>query len=127
MCLILLLGGIKLILLNRHLIFNGRLTWSNHINVTVGKVYGLLRNLWSVIDSTPFAIRMQLAKKFLIPALLYGSEILANCDTDDRRKLNLAYNITARYVFVKGRRDHLSQFSYRIFEFNFDNLLNYNS
>ena len=90
MCLILLLGETKLILLNRHLIvvFNGRLTWSNHINVTVGKVYGMLRNLWTVIDSTPFAMRMQLAKTFLIPVFLYGSEIFANCETDDRRKLN---------------------------------------
>ena len=97
---------------------------SNHINVIVGKVYGMLRNLWAIIDSTPFAIRMRLDKTFLIPFLLYGSEILANCDTDDRRKLNLAYNNIAKYVFIKGHRDHISQFSYRIFEINFGNLLN---
>ena len=46
-------------------IFNGRLTWSNHINVIVGKVYGMLRNLWAVIDVTPFVIRMQLTKTFI--------------------------------------------------------------
>ena len=68
------------------------------------KVYGVLRNLWAVIDSTPFAIWMQLAKTFLIPVL--------------------AYNNIARYVFIKGRRDHISQFYYRIFEVNFDNQLN---
>ena len=50
--------------------------------------------------------------------------IFANCDADDRRKFNLAYNKIARYVFIKGRRDHISQFSYRIFGINFDNLLN---
>ena len=55
-------------------IFNGRLMWSNRINVIVDKVYGMRRNLWAVIDSTPFAIHMQLAKTFLIPVLLYGSE-----------------------------------------------------
>ena len=88
----------------------------------MGKVYGMLRNLWAVIHSAPFAIRMQLAKTFLIPVLLYGSEIFANCDTNDRRKLNLTYNNIARYVFIKGHRDHISQFSYRIFEINFDNL-----
>ena len=42
---------------NLSVIFN----WSNHINVIVGKVYGILRNLWAVIDLTPFAIRVQLA------------------------------------------------------------------
>ena len=85
----------------------------------MGRVYGMLRNLWAVIDSTPFTIRMQLAKMFLIAVLLYGSEIFVNCDTDDRRKLNLAYNNIARYVFINGRRDHISQFSYRVFEIIF--------
>ena len=97
---------------NLGIIFNGRLTWSNHTNVIVGKVYVMFRNLWAVIDS----IRMQLAKTFLIPVILYGSEIFANCDTDDRRKLNLAYNNIARYVFIKERRDHISQFSYGYLE-----------
>ena len=95
-----------------------------HITVIVEKVYGILRNLWDVIDTTPFTIHMQLARTFLVPVLLHGSEIFANCDTDDRRKVNLAYIIIARYAFIKGRRDHISQFSYRIFEINFDNLLN---
>ena len=83
----------------------------------MGKVYDMLRNLWAVIDSTPFAIRIRLTKTFLIPVLLYGSEIFTNCDTDDRRKLNLIY-------IIKGCLDHISQFSYRIFENNFYNLLN---
>ena len=85
---------------NLGITFNGQLTWSNHINVIVGRVHGMLRNLWAVIDSTPY----------LIPVLLYGSEIFANCDTDDRLKLNLTYNHIARYVFIKGHRDHISQF-----------------
>ena len=57
---------------NLSVIFNGRLTWSNYINVIVGKVYGVLRNLWAVIDLTPFTIRMRLAKTYLIPVVLYG-------------------------------------------------------
>ena len=60
----------------------------------------MLRNLRPVIDSTPFAIRVQLAKTYLIPVLIYGSEFFANCDTDDRRKLNLIYNNVARYLFI---------------------------
>ena len=64
--------------------------------------------MWTVIDSTPFAIGMQLAKTYLIPVILYESEIIVNCDTNDRWKLNLAYNNMARYVFIKGRRDHIS-------------------
>ena len=84
----------------------------------MGKAYGMLRNLWAVIDSIPFAIHMQLAQTFVIPILLYESEIFANCSIDDRRKLNLVYNNIPRYVFIKGPRGHIPQFSYRIFEMN---------
>ena len=48
------------------------------ISVIGGKVYSVLRNLWAVIDSTAFTIRMQLAKACLIPVLLYGCEIFAH-------------------------------------------------
>ena len=41
---------------NLGIIFNSGLTWSNNINVVVGKVYGISRNLWAVIESTHFAI-----------------------------------------------------------------------
>ena len=66
---------------NLGVIFNGWLTWSNHINVIVGKVYGMLRNLWTVMNSTPFTIHMQLAKTFLIPVLLCGSEMIGGNST----------------------------------------------
>ena len=49
---------------------------------------------------------MQLAKTYLLPVVLNGSEIFGNCVTNDRRKL---------YIFIKERRDHVSQLSYRIF------------
>ena len=100
--------------------FSGRLSWSNHINVIIDRVNGMLRNFCPVIDSTPFAIRMHLAKTYLIPVLLYGCQVFANCNTDDRVKLNLAYNNIGRYVFIKGRRDHISQFFYQIFGIDFD-------
>ena len=53
-----------------------------------------------LLDKTPFVIHMQLTKTFLIPVLLYGSEIFANCYTNNRRKLNLIYNNIAKYVFI---------------------------
>ena len=55
-------------------------------NAIVDKVYGMLRSLWAVIYSTPFARRMLTGYDTYIP------EIFAKCDTDDRRKLNSAYN-----------------------------------
>ena len=51
----------------------------------------MLRNLLAIIDSTSFAIRLQLARTFLIEETQLG---------------------------------HISQFSYYVFQINFDNLLN---
>ena len=65
---------------NLGIIFNRELSWSSHINCVVGKVYGMLRTLWVTQNFTPFQIRMTLAKMYLLPTLMYGCEIYANCD-----------------------------------------------
>ncbi|XP_075170106.1 uncharacterized protein LOC142242408, partial [Haematobia irritans] len=57
---------------NLGLVFNSKLTWTNHINSVVGKIHGMLRNLWAVQTSTPCNIRLLLAKTYLVPTLLYG-------------------------------------------------------
>ncbi|XP_059217457.1 uncharacterized protein LOC131994675 [Stomoxys calcitrans] len=49
---------------NLGVIFNSKLTWTNHINKAVGKVQGMLRSLWSVRTSTPFQI-LEFGQHFL--------------------------------------------------------------
>lgn len=108
---------------NLGLTFNYKLTWSNHINRIVGKVHGMLRNLWTVRLLTAFRIRMLLSKSCLIPSLLYGCEIFANCDDEDMRRMQVAYNDIARNIFNKKLQKRISQFSYQIFNTAFENLL----
>lgn len=108
---------------NLGLTFNSDLTWSNHINGVVGRICSMLRNLWTVQVSTPLNIRLLLAKTYLIPVLLYGCELFSHCDSTDMRKLNVAYNNIARYVFNKRRSDSISSFSYQLFNMSFENLL----
>lgn len=108
---------------NLGLTFNTKLNWTNHINRASGKIHGMLRNLWKLRTSTPQDIRLLLAKTYLIPTLLYGCEVFACCGYNDTRTLNVAYNNIARYVFNKGRRERISEFSYQIFNVQFDNYL----
>ena len=82
---------------------------------------------WAVKCSTHFQTRMLLAKTYLIPVLLYGCEIYANCDANDLRKLKVAYNNIARYIFNRGIRDSISEFSYQISDMCFENLLKFKS
>lgn len=112
---------------NLGITFNSQLSWTNHINTTVGKVYGMLRNLWAVQTSTPYHIRMLLAKTYLIPVLLYGCELYQNCDSTDYQRLKVTYNNIARYIFNRKRNERISSYSYQIFNMPFDNVLKYKS
>lgn len=103
--------------------FNRTLTWNNHIYCTIGKVYGMLRSLWTTQYFTPVKTRLLLAKSYLLPTLLYGCELYANCDSTCNKKLNILYNNIARYIYGKRRHDHISPWALKISSISFDNLL----
>ncbi|XP_075155838.1 uncharacterized protein LOC142229184 [Haematobia irritans] len=66
---------------NLGVVFNSTLSWSSHVNTVVGQTYAKLRTLWVNHSYTPVNIRLLLAKSLLIPGLIYGSELFANCDS----------------------------------------------
>ena len=68
---------------------------------------------------------MLLAKTYLIPTLLYSCEIFANCDTISNRKINVAYNNIARYVFNIKHFDHISIYSKEMLGMSLNNFLNF--
>ena len=110
---------------NLGIIFNRTLSWSDHISSVCGNVYGMLRSLWITQYFTPLKIRMLLAKTYLLPTLLYGCEIFANCDNRDKYKLNKLFNTITRYIFCLRKFDRVSMFSVQIFSMSFENLLNF--
>lgn len=109
---------------NLGIIFNSKLTWSDHINSLVGQTYVKLRALWSTQYFTPLRIRILLAKTYLIPSLLYGCELFGNCDSISKRKLNVMFNNIVRYVYGLRRFDHVSSVSNNLYGVTFENLLN---
>lgn len=109
---------------NLGVLFNNTLTWKNHINLVIGQTYSKLRILWSTQFLLPLNIRILLAKTYLIPGLLYGCELFANCDSASRRKLNVIYNNIIRYVYGLDRFGHVSPFSVKLYGVSFENLLN---
>ena len=110
---------------NLGLIFNRDLSWTDHINSASGKVYGMLRTLWVTQSFTPQHIRMLLAKTYLMPTLLYGCEIYANCDSKDKYKLNKLFNNIIRYIFCLRKYDHVSMYCKKLYSMTFDNLLKF--
>ena len=108
---------------NLGILFNNSLTWTNHVNSLVMRIYIKLRTLWSVQYFTPVRIRVLLAKSYLIPSLTYGCELFSSCDSLSRRKLEVLYNNIVRYVYGLKRVDHVSAYSKLLYGVSFDNLL----
>lgn len=53
----------------------------------------------------------QLTNTYLIAVLSYGCEIVLNCHSDNKNKLNLAYSDIEGYAFLKALRKHISHLS----------------
>lgn len=110
---------------NLGMIFNNTLTWKNQISKASGKVYGILRSLWSSQYYTPQKIRFVLAKSFILPTLLYGCEIFSGCDSADKAKLASVYKSVVRYVFGLRKYDSNSAFLNKIYGISFEDYLKY--
>lgn len=110
---------------NLGMVFNRTLTWNNHINAIVGKAYGVLRTLWTAQKFTPPRTRLVLAKALVIPVLIYGCEIFCNCDADSKRKLQVAFNSTIRYVYSLRRFDHISHLAKNLLDMPFQNYVKF--
>lgn len=108
---------------NLGVVFNNNLSWSDHVNSLVAQTYSKLRSLWITQSFTPLNVRLTLAKTYLIPALIFGCELFANCDSLSRHRLNVVYNNIVRYVYGLKRFDHISSFSNKIYGVSFDNML----
>lgn len=103
--------------------FNRTLTWDTHVNIAVGKVYGILRRLWATRYLIPVETKLMVAKTIILPSLLYGAELFCNLDSITFRKLNVVFNNVARYVNGLRRHDHISSYSFEIYELKLIHLL----
>lgn len=110
---------------NLGVVFSNTLSWNKHIEVMIGQVYGMLRNLWSIQYFIPQHIRAQIAKSYLLSKILYGCEIFANCDYEHRQKLKVVANDIARFVYGIRRRDSISGYSRTLYNMDFIDLIKY--
>lgn len=112
---------------NLGVIFNQTLTWSDHVVAATGKVFGMLRTLYQTQYFTPIHIRTLLAKSYLIPVLIYGSELFTNCDSRSKHRLEVAYNSILRYVYGLKRFESCSAFRKSLYGVDIANVLNIKS
>lgn len=93
---------------NLGIIFNTSLSWSNHINSVICRIYAALRRISLSAAFTPLNTRIMLIKALIIPLISYGCEVFCKLDSLSLRKINVAYNSAIRYCFCRGRYERIS-------------------
>lgn len=95
------------------------LSWEPHINYLCQKVYGALHSLRKLSNFTPPSLKLTLFKSLVYPLLTYGDLLFAlSIDSSCTRKINVAFNNCARYVFDLKPRGHTSEHSPKLLGHN---------
>ena len=93
---------------------NSKLTCTHHINFIVLKIYNVLRMLWFSASFLPADIKLKLIHSLILPLILYAANVYGDLDAESLRKLQLAVNNCARFVFKKRKFDHISHLTHNI-------------
>jgi len=93
---------------NLGVIFNSKLSCSDHVSHVVSKVYGGLRGLRMSASFTPLEVRSRLAKQLLLPLITYASNVYCKLDSASAHKMQMAFNFVVRYVFGLKKFEHIS-------------------
>lgn len=88
---------------------NDHLTWDDHVNKICGEIYGCLGMLRKSQFFTSRELKLKLIRALIVPKLLYCSNIYLGCSRELWRKLNVAFNACARYIFNIHKFDSISQ------------------
>ena len=96
-------------------IINSKLDASDHVNYTVKRIYFILRNLRFSADFTPKETKIKLVKQLILPHIDFFASIYCKLDSTSVKKLTVALNNTARYVFNLTKYERVSDRVIEIF------------
>ena len=96
---------------NLGVIFNSKLSGSDHVSYVVSKVYAGLRGLRTSAYFTPFEVRSRLAKQLLLPLFTYAGNVYCKLDSASAHKMQMAFNFVVRYVYDLKKFDHISHYA----------------
>lgn len=96
--------------------FNGKMECCEHINYTLRRIYGGLRQLWLSGSLLSSDLKLRLVKSLIIPHFTYCRAVYPLLDAKCTRKVNVAFNDCVRFVYNLKRYDHVSSYANAILE-----------
>jgi len=97
------------------IMLNSELSATDHINYTIKKIYFVLRNLRFSADFTPKETRIKLVKQLILPHVDFFANIYCKLDSSSLKKLTVALNNSARYVFNLSKYERISDRMIEVF------------
>lgn len=97
-------------------ILNTHLTCVDHVNSSISRLYYILRHLWKTGYFIREDIKLKLVKTLIILIISYHELIYGCLDKASMNKYQLMINNCARYIYLKRKYDHISNFSKTILE-----------
>lgn len=123
------LNGVKIdfveSLLILGIIIDSSLSFNAHLNSLHGKVFGILRKLFSTNLFLPLSIRNRVAHSLLMPLILYGFEVVSGTNASFVATLKRIVHMTVRYVYNVNFRDHISRYVFQFLGCSFQNFIEF--
>jgi hypothetical protein len=97
-------------------------SWNLHVSNVVRTIFAKLRFMYPFQKNIPEIIRKRLFHAFILPSFLYCSTVFSgNLTSENIRLLNKTVNACTRFVFDRGRRDHVSGLVSKLLNFSLIN------
>lgn len=82
--------------------------WDKYVLGQVGKIYGVLRTLYSKANVLNVDIKLKLFKSFILPYFLSCDFVFSGVTSCTQQRLRVALNSCIRFVYSLNRFDHVS-------------------
>lgn len=107
-----LLGGNRIefttVARNLGVMFDNKLSWENHVNSIIQKVYGSLRCLNTLKNYSTVNTRFKLVRSLIMPIFMYCDIVYYNLNSTLNRRLKVAFNSCIRFIYNLRRYDSIS-------------------
>ena len=93
---------------NLGVVFDETLSWARHVNLSVARAYGKLKNAWRFNKFLSQKSKMAVCESYILSQFNYGDILLQNMTKYLQEKIQKAQNNCLRYIFGLRKFDHIS-------------------
>ena len=95
---------------NLGVMFDETLSWARHVNLTVARAYGKLKNVFRFKKFLNQKSKQNISETYILSNFNYGDILLQNMTKQLQEKIQKVQNRCIRFIFGLRKYDHVSHF-----------------